>query len=179
MRLETGRLILRPWTEGDAKAMYMICQNPNIGPMAGWTTHQSAEESRQIILEHFLPDNGVEDCAVTLKDGTLIGSFSLKTVHEPVLDFPAPRYELGYWLGEEYWGQGYMPEAARAVIDEVFSRRNALAIYVGHFDFNGQSRRVIEKLGFTYRGEIVKNYEELNREITVLQYELKREDWKP
>ena len=41
MKLQTNRLILRPWQESDAESLYKYAQNPNIGPMAGWPPHTS------------------------------------------------------------------------------------------------------------------------------------------
>ena len=49
MRLETDRLILRSWYDGDAEELYKYAQNPQVGPVAGWPPHQSVEESLEII----------------------------------------------------------------------------------------------------------------------------------
>ena len=49
MELQTKRLILRPWQESDAEALYKYASNPNIGPIAGWPPHTSIENSREII----------------------------------------------------------------------------------------------------------------------------------
>jgi ribosomal-protein-alanine N-acetyltransferase len=58
--------------------------------------------------------------------------------------------EIGYVLSKDYWGQGLMPEAVKAVIDWLFEEEKLDFIMVGHFDWNNQSRRVIEKCGFQY-----------------------------
>ena len=47
--LETNRLILRPWKEEDAEELYLYAKDPAIGPIAGWPTHTSVENSREII----------------------------------------------------------------------------------------------------------------------------------
>ena len=49
MELQTKRLLLRAWKESDAEALYKYAQNPNVGPIAGWTPHTSVENSREII----------------------------------------------------------------------------------------------------------------------------------
>lgn len=49
MELQTKRLILRPWQESDAEALYKYACNPNIGPIAGWPPHTSIGNSREII----------------------------------------------------------------------------------------------------------------------------------
>lgn len=49
--LETERLILRPWAEADAEALYKYAKDPEVGPIAGWPVHTSVENSREIIRE--------------------------------------------------------------------------------------------------------------------------------
>ena len=49
MILQTKRLILRPWCEDDAQALYQYASDPEIGPAAGWPPHTSVEDSREII----------------------------------------------------------------------------------------------------------------------------------
>ena len=62
-------------------------------------------------------------------------------------------YSLGYWLGEPYWGNGYMSEAARAFIAHVFARIPDDTIYSGAFAENAASLRIQEKLGFVRDSE--------------------------
>jgi RimJ/RimL family protein N-acetyltransferase len=62
-------------------------------------------------------------------------------------------YALGYWLGQPYWGEGYMSEAARAFIQHVFAITNVDAIYSGAQSENAASLRIQEKLGFIRVGE--------------------------
>ncbi|MBO4535015.1 MAG: GNAT family N-acetyltransferase, partial [Clostridia bacterium] len=54
----------------------------------------------------------------------------------------------GYVLSRDYWGQGLMPEAVEAVIDYLFGTLGYDFVTCGHFEWNAQSRRVIEKCGF-------------------------------
>ena len=58
--------------------------------------------------------------------------------------------EIGYVLSKAYWGQGLMPEAVNAVIKYCFTALDLDAVTAGHFIENNQSKRVIEKNGFTY-----------------------------
>lgn len=67
--------------------------------------------------------------------------------------------ELGYVLSEKYWGRGIMPEAAEAVLRFAFEELGLSKVTVGHFPFNMQSKRVIEKLGFSYTGYFEKAFE--------------------
>lgn len=49
MELRTERLILRPWEESDAESLYEYAKDPAVGPIAGWPTHISVENSLEII----------------------------------------------------------------------------------------------------------------------------------
>ncbi len=67
--------------------------------------------------------------------------------------------ELGYWIGEEYWGNNYAFEASQALIKRAFGELNVNEIYASYRIENKQSKRVLEKLGFKYYSELVnENY---------------------
>lgn len=114
--IETERLLLRPFVESDAEALFACCRNPNIGNNAGWQPHASLEESREVLRSVFLSQKGV--WAITLKDnGQLIGSIGI--IADPRRENPQVRM-LGYWLDEAQWGKGYMTEAVKAVLNYGF-----------------------------------------------------------
>ena len=146
--LQTERLILRPWKETDLNDFYEYAKVDGVGQMAGWVPHKSIEES-QMILSHFI--EGKKTFALEL-GGKVIGSLGVENYNEqnyPELD-PLQGRELGYVLSKDYWGQGLMPEAVKAVIAWLFEEVKLDFIVIGHFDWNNQSRRVIEKCGFKY-----------------------------
>ena len=146
--LKTERLILRPWRETDLQDLYDYASVDGVGQMAGWTPHKNQEESRQI-LEHFIEGKHV---FALEHQGKVIGSLGIEEYNEehyPELADVSGR-EIGYVLSEDYWGQGLMPEAVKAVIRYLFDTVKLDFILVGHFDWNKQSARVIEKCGFQY-----------------------------
>lgn len=146
--LTTERLILRPWRESDLDDFYEYASVDGVGQMAGWKPHRNAEESRRI-LNRFIQHN--ETFAIEF-DGKVIGSLGIEAYYEenyPELAALQGR-ELGFVLSKAYWGQGLMPEAVQAVIDWLFHTVGLDFILVGHFDWNSQSRRVVEKCGFRY-----------------------------
>lgn len=61
--------------------------------------------------------------------------------------------ELGYWLRQSAWGQGYMSEAARALTNWHFEQGQGCDLVSGNFAGNIGSERIQQKLGFTYVGE--------------------------
>lgn len=82
-QLETSRLILRPWCDSDAQALYRWARDPEVGPSAGWAPHTSVENSREIIRT-VLSEEGT--FAVLLKggDGGPIGSVGVFPTAIPV-----------------------------------------------------------------------------------------------
>ena len=146
--LKTNRLTLRPWRESDLSDFYEYARVDGVGQMAGWLPHRNLEESRTI-LAHFI--EGKHVFALEYQ-GKAIGSLGVEEYHEK--NYPEFSHlqgrEIGYVLSKDYWGQGLMPEAVKAVIQWLFDAEKLDFIMVGHFDWNNQSRRVIEKCGFQY-----------------------------
>ena len=146
--LTTDRLTLRPWRESDLSDFYEYASVDGVGQMAGWNPHRSLEESKEI-LSRFI--EGKKTFALEYR-GKAIGSLGVEFYREteyPELAQLQGR-EIGYVLSKAYWGQGLMPEAVKAVIEWLFQVEMLDFIMVGHFDWNHQSRRVIEKCGFCY-----------------------------
>ena len=147
-KLETERLILRPWEEADAESLYEYARDERVGPAAGWPVHTSIENSRQIIRDVLSAD---ETYAVCLKDDNrAIGSIGLMFGTDSNLDLPEHEAEIGYWIGVPFWGRGLIPEAVRALIRYGFLEKGVQTLWCGYFDGNEKSRRVQEKCGFTY-----------------------------
>lgn len=148
--LETDRLILRPWREEDLKDFYDYAREDGVGQMAGWTPHRSPEESREI-LSMFIREK--KTFALELKEtGQVIGSIGLEFLNElPGEEYePLHGREIGYVLKKSFWGRGLMPEAVQRVIRYCFEELGMDFLTCGHFEWNSQSRRVIEKCGFVY-----------------------------
>lgn len=152
VRIETERLILRVWRESDLEDFHEYSRVDGVGQMAGWTPPKSMEESR-MILGLFIQEK--KTLALELKEtGKAIGSIGLEEFEpkDPHGDDLQGR-EIGYVLSKDYWGRGLMPEAVQAVIDYCFHVLNYDYLTCGHFVWNGQSRRVIEKTGFRFLEE--------------------------
>ena len=149
MKLETERLILRRWEDGDAENLYEYAKDPDVGPIAGWPPHQSIDESRGVIRNVF---NGQEAYAICLKtDRKAIGAIELKLNGHTDMTDRDDECELGYWLGKPFWGQGIMPEAVREILRHAFEDIGMTTVWVGYYEGNSKSKRVQEKSGFRYR----------------------------
>ncbi len=175
--IETERLILRPWSLSDLDDFYEYARMPEVGPMAGWNPHTSKDGSQKI-LEMFI--NNKNDLAIVLKENNkAIGSLG---VHQSWADeqeeFKELKVmELGYAMSKDYWGRGIMPEAVKAVIELCFDKFELDMLTIGHFDFNNQSRRVIEKCGFKYYKDGTYYSNQLDKQLEDKKYILLREDY--
>lgn len=146
--METKRLILRPWRDEDAEALYKYAKDPRVGPVAGWPVHTSVENSREIIRG--VP-SAPETYAVVLKEtGEPVGSIGLMTGEQSNIVMGEGGGEIGYWIGVPYWGQGLIPEAVRELMRYGFEELHLDTLWCGYFEGNEKSRRVQEKCGFRY-----------------------------
>lgn len=171
--LETDRLILRPFKESDLEDFYEYAKNPNIGPNAGWPPHKNKEESQKI-LSIFIEENDVW-ALVYKENNKMIGSVGL---HKDSLRSTEDVKMLGYVLSQHYWGKGIIEEASKAAIGYAFDELTVSLVTVHHYPFNQQSKRVIEKCGFTYEGTLrhaAKLYD--GRLLDLCCYSMTKEEW--
>ena len=149
--IETERLIVRVWREGDLLDLFEYASVPGVGEMAGWNHHKNLDESR-VILNSFITHK--KTLALELKDsGKVIGSIGLEELDPDPVEGEKYGREIGYVLSKDYWGKGLMPEAVKAVADYCFKVLDFDYLTCGHFLHNDRSRRVVEKVGFSYFGE--------------------------
>ena len=173
-RLETQRLLLRPWFESDINDFYEYASVEGVGEMAGWKHHDSIEVSKKI-LQSFITDKNV--FAIVYKEnGKVIGSFGL---HYSWAN-DDPKYkdlklkEIGYVLSKTYWGQGLMTEAVKEVIHFCFDKYALDALTVGHYSENSRSKRVIEKCGFKFVKQSEYYAKQLQKTFINMEYILPR-----
>ena len=148
--IETKRLILRPIKAGDEQQIYKFCSTEHIYKtlltMPHPYTKQHAMDKVKSSLEHIKLGDKFP-FAITLKDNDdLIGIIDLRPNYE--LKFA----EIGYWLGYEYWGQGIMTEAARAVMKFAFDDLSMHKLIIKAYTTTPASARVAVKCGFKLEG---------------------------
>jgi len=78
--------------------------------------------------------------------------------------------EIGYWLGEEFWGRGIATEALMAVTDYAFASYDLCRLYAHVFEWNLASARVLEKAGYTLEGRLKKSVTKDKQTIDQLLY---------
>lgn len=82
--------------------------------------------------------------------------------------------EIGYWLGEDFWGRGITTEALIAVSDYAFSRFELCRLYAHVFEGNDASARVLEKAGYAFEGRMRKSVTKEGKTIDQLMYAMIR-----
>lgn len=174
-RIETERLILRGFTMDDLADFNAYCQNPDVGPNAGWPPHQSLEESGEV-LRSFI--QGGQVWAICEREsGRVIGSLGLHPDKRRDLDFDSCRM-LGYVLAKPCWGKGYMTEAVQAALRYAFEELRLQLVTVYHFAYNQRSRRVIEKAGFVSEGTLRRAFVRYDGRIfDECSYSMTRDEW--
>jgi len=172
--LETERLILRLPQMSDADAIQRLVSNYDIAKMTLNIPHPYPENAAKEWLERISAsdDNANYSFVITLKsDKQVIGNIGIGCHPRQ------KRAEIGYWLGKDYWNQGYMTEAAQRVVQFGFEELGLARIQAGYFPENNASLRVMKKIGMqfegTWRHYVQKNGE--NRDISMCA--ILREDW--
>lgn len=149
MRLETERLIIRPWEDRDHTPMAAIMGDPMVRRYFPRTL--SPEETSADI------DNAVEkarlngfhmQAAESKADGTLVGLIGLARLPDLAREMipDHPEVEIGWVFAKRFWGMGLAPEGARARLDHAWSiGLPEVVAYTAAI--NRPSQRVMEKIG--------------------------------
>jgi RimJ/RimL family protein N-acetyltransferase len=84
--------------------------------------------------------------------------------------------EIGYFLGEPFWGKGIMTEAVKQMVEYGFANLDIVRIHTGIFEYNVASQRVLEKCGFKKEAVFAKAIFKNNRLWNEVRYALLKED---
>ena len=150
--IETERLILRRYVTSDAEDMYRNwAGDPEVTKFLSWPTHPNAEFSRSLLETWviFYDEGRTYNWGITLKgEDHVIGNIAVVERDERTCS-----YEIGYALGQAFWGRGIMPEALKAVIAYLFEgEKDLMRIIATHDVRNGKSGRVMQKAGMHFDG---------------------------
>lgn len=173
--LYTPRLILRDFVITDVNDFFEYASVPGVGENAGWGHHKSIDTSYKV-LNNFIA-SGTNYAIVYKENNKVIGSLGITNKLDISIYENSNQKEIGYVLSKDYWGQGLMVEAVKRVMAHLFDDLNIYAISLNHFDFNNQSKRVIEKCGFKFIKEEVLDIFQLKKKFISLVYRITQEDY--
>jgi RimJ/RimL family protein N-acetyltransferase len=171
-RLQTDRLVLREWRDPDVEAYARICADPEVMrhmfPPRPMTADEAARDVARL-REHW-DRHRFGHWAVEERDGgRLVGRTGLKHHQDWPLD--PDNIECGWLFARDVWGRGYATEAAREAVRFAFEDLGRDEVISIALPQNAASRRVMEKVGFSYAGEHLWEA----RELQVVWYRLGRE----
>jgi RimJ/RimL family protein N-acetyltransferase len=152
MEIKLTKSVLRAWQPGDETSLVRQANNRNI-----W------RNVRDLFPYPYTPQHArewvnragrvhpVTNFAIVV-DGEAVGGVGL-VLRDDIYRRSA---EIGYWLGEAYWGRGIVTEAVEAVTEWGFSNFDICRIYAGVFEWNPASMRVLEKAGYKFEARLAK-----------------------
>ena len=174
--IDANRISLRWISSQDVDALYSIFGNPEV--MRYWSTpplpdRDAAVDLMNEIQEGFRQQTLLKWGIARRADDALIGTTTLYN-----LDFSNRRAEMGYALGREHWGQGYMAEALQALLAYCFEVLDLRRIEADVDPRNTASIQTLERLGFQREGFLRERWEVDGEIQDALFYGLLREEWK-
>jgi RimJ/RimL family protein N-acetyltransferase len=154
LSLLTERLVLRPCAPGDEAGLVAGIGDVEVQRWLEQPPHPYTFDDARDWIAHTAAEREagrMQDFAITLTNGKLIGGVALRTPGGP------PLAELGYWIARSHWGQGYATEALSRVVhfasEESTPRFTNLSALID--PANTPSRRIVERLGFVEQGSAV------------------------
>lgn len=165
MEIKGTGFTLRKWRTDDAPSLQKHADNLNICAclLDRFPSPYTLEDAEAFIAMK-IDEEPVTNFAIEI-NGEVAGVIGL--------DFRADVYRktplLGYWLSEQYWGRGIVPEAVKLITHYGFNNLDIICIQAAILSKNPKSMRVLEKAGYIkqgiLKGSIIKNNEILDEHV--------------
>ncbi|MFL0584012.1 GNAT family N-acetyltransferase [Solibacillus silvestris] len=174
-KLETERLLLRPLTLDDSDRIEELAGEYDVAKSTLNIPHPYPKGSASQFIESIQTaeqNNKIVMFAIINKETKLlIGLINLN------LSIPYQRGELAYWIGKEFWGNGYGTEAAKALLEYGFNFFKLNKIFAASFTTNPGSWKVMEKIGMKYEGTLKKHVSRFGQFYDLVYYGLLKEEF--
>lgn len=149
------KISIRPWKREDAPELAETMSNPKVqANLRDGLPYPYTEKDALEYIDAMLAADPQSTFAFAVDlDGRAVGSigaFRKDNIHRRTA-------EVGYYVGEPYWGKGIMTEALKLLCDYIFANTDILRLYAEPFAYNAGSRRVLEKCGFQMEGTLRSN----------------------
>lgn len=164
--LETERLILRKFTEGDLEALFLIFRDEEVNKFLPWYPMKDLEETKKFYEERYAikyKQTQAYAYAICLKsDNIPIGYVNVST---------EDNHDFGYGLRKEFWHNGIVSEASRAVIEQV--KKDGMVYITATHDINNpRSGNVMKSVGMSYKYSYEELWQPKNFLVTFRMYQL-------
>ena len=177
MKIETERLIIRPFKKSDYKDVTECCNDYELAKSTMSIPIPFTNNDAKNFIESTLntsKGDGSMELAIELKETkTVIGYIGLVGIYSQ-----SRHAEIGYWVGKKYWNRGFATEASKAMIDYGFKEFKLHSIIAKHFDNNPASGAVMKKCGMRYVGKLHEHEFRMGKYYTVMLYELLEKDFR-
>lgn len=148
--LEGQRCRVRQWQKADAESLAEHANNVNVAQyLRDRFPHPYTSKDARAFLRHAVAARDPTNLAIEV-DGTAAGAIG----YVPGRDVERFSAEIGYWLGEAFWGRGIVTEALALVTRHAFEHMNYLRLFALPFTDNAGSIRVLEKAGYVCEGTL-------------------------
>lgn len=163
-------ITLRPWHLDDLNHLVELANNKNIARfMADVFPHPYTIENGKTFIG-FATSNPNSKIFAIIVEGKPVGSIGLHLQ----TDILRKNAEIGYWLGEEYWGKGLIKHAIEQIVDYGFKNMDIVRIFARVYGTNIASQRVLEKVGFKLEGKYEKTIFKNNEFLDELIYAIRK-----
>ncbi|GBE43687.1 ribosomal-protein-serine acetyltransferase [bacterium BMS3Bbin10] len=169
--LRTTRLILRAPRLEDTAAICEIANNRRIAEQTRRLPFPYGVEDARQWIEGTAGPAETKYLIVRASDGAILGAAGHGFMN-------GGEMEVGYWIGEPYWGNGFATEALRAVIDRIFSDGKLDQLFGRCRVSNRASRAVLVKCGFQLVGAGMSDSRVLSGLVPVEEFQLERSVWR-
>ena len=171
-RIETDRLVLREHVLDDAERLSELANDPAIAHRLATMPHPYSTADAVAFIDRVNANEASHAFAVILKaqDDVLIGGAGYGPNEAGEVDF-------GYWLGTDYWGQGYATEAGQAVLTHAFCITRVDVVETDYQLDNLASARVLAKLGFRETGQRKRHSLGAGRDVGTMKVQLTCDEW--
>lgn len=165
---------LKEWELSDAKHLAAALSNTKVQDNLrdGLPYPYTEQDGREYISSILSADkNSVFAFAITANDKVIgcISAFRQENIHKQTA-------EIGYYIAEEYWGNGITSQAIMQLCDFVFANSDIIRIYAEPFALNHASCRVLEKAGFQLEGVLRSNAVKKGKILDMRMYSLLRKN---
>ena len=166
MELKLASGIARSWEWRDRDAIVRHANNRKVSiNLRDRFPYPYTVKDARFWLENVVDSKPETHFAIDV-DGEAVGGIGF-TVQQDVDHRSA---EIGYWLGEEFWGRGLATQALVAVTEYAFANFDLCRLYAHVFEWNAASRRVLEKAGYECEGRLRKSVTKDGQTIDQFMY---------
>lgn len=146
---------LRKWKHSDAECIVKYANNPKVANNLRnvFPYPYTIDDAKKYINDCIYNDESNQFIRAIVVNEEAVGSIGVFIKD----DVYCKSGEIGYWLGEPFWGNGIISEAIKQICSFVFQHSDIIRIFAEPYEYNIGSRKALEKAGFKLEGILKKS----------------------